>query len=65
MKNFLFHIFRKLNYNSFLFPKQNFILYGFRREVTYIFNLNEPSEVIEYHLQQIQQDIDFKAKRKK
>jgi len=45
--------------------KTKFILDGFRPEVTYTFNLNENGEVIEYHLQQIQQDIDSKAKRKK
>lgn len=45
--------------------KTKFILDGFRPEVTYTFNLNENGEVIEYHLQQLQQDIDSKAKRKK
>jgi CubicO group peptidase (beta-lactamase class C family) len=45
--------------------KTKFILDGFRPEVTYTFNLNENGEVVECHLQQIQQDIDSKAKRKK
>jgi CubicO group peptidase (beta-lactamase class C family) len=45
--------------------KTKFILDGFSPEVTYTFNLNENGEVMEYHLQQIQQEIDTKAKRKK
>lgn len=42
-----------------------FILDGFRPEVTYTFNLNAEGEVVEYHLEQVEQGIDSKAKRKK
>ncbi|WP_432670640.1 serine hydrolase domain-containing protein [Flavobacterium sp. SM2513] len=45
--------------------KTKFILDGFRPEVTYTFNLNDNGEVMEYHLEQVQQGIDSKAKRKK
>ncbi len=45
--------------------KTKFILDGFRPEVTYTFNLDDDGEVVEYHLEQVEQGIDSKAKRKK
>lgn len=45
--------------------KTKFILDGFRPEVTYTFNLNANGEVVEYHLEQVEQGIDSKAQRKR